>query len=401
MKIAQINTVCGNGSVGRITVDIYHALKKSGYEGKIYYGRRTAPEEVHTERFGSNTDMGIHVLHTFFQGTHGFASGGQTKKLIESLEAYHPDLIHLHNIHGFYLDVEMLFAYLKKCGKPVVWTLHDCWAFTGHCAYFDYAACDKWKIGCEACPQYRNTYPYALFKDGSRENYARKKAAFQGVRGLTIVTPSKWLGALVKESFLKEYPVKVIPNGIDLEQFVPQKRNKREKHLVLGVANVWDRRKGLEYLKQLSLMLDSEKYEVAAVGVSKKQMKELPGTMTGICHTQNVKELMELYSDASVYVNPTLEDNFPTTNLEALACGTPVVTFDTGGSVEAIDETCGCIVQKKDMDGLYRAVTELCEKCEAMRTACRKRALSYNKYDRFGEYINLYEESIDHYNDLQ
>ena len=400
LKIAQINTVCGNGSVGRITVDIYHALERFGHEGKIYYGRRTAPEGVNAERFGSNTDMGIHVLRTFFQGTHGFGSRGQTKKLIESLEAYHPDLIHLHNIHGFYLDVETLFAYLKECGKPVVWTLHDCWAFTGHCAYFDYVSCDKWKTGCEKCPQYPNTYPYALFRDGSRENYARKKAVFQGVKGLTIVTPSKWLGELVKESYLKEYPVKVIPNGIDLERFVPQKRNKREKHLVLGVANVWDRRKGLDYLKQLSLMLDSEKYEVAAVGVSKRQIKELPGTMTGICHTQNIKELMELYSEASVYVNPTLEDNFPTTNLEALACGTPVVTFATGGSVEAIDETCGRIVPKKDMNGLYRAVTELCEKCEDMRAACRKRALSYNKYDRFGEYINLYEESIDHYNDL-
>lgn len=400
MKIAQINTVCGNGSVGRITVDIYHALEKSGNEGKIYYGRRTAPEGVNAERFGSNMDMGIHVLHTFLEGTHGFDSKGQTRKLIESLKKYNPDLIHLHNIHGFYLNVELFFAYLKKCGKPVIWTLHDCWAFTGHCAYFDYAECEKWKTGCKTCPQYRNTYPYALFRDGSIENYARKKAAFQGVKGLIIVTPSRWLGELVKESYLKEYPVKVIPNGIDLERFAPRERKERKRHLILGVANVWDRRKGLEYLKKLSRMLDSEKYEVAAVGVSKKQIKELPEGMTGIEHTQNVEELMQLYSEASVYVNPTLEDNFPTTNLEALACGTPVVTFETGGSVEAIDETCGRIVAKKDMEGLYKAVTELCEKCENMRAACRERALSYNKYDRFGEYLNLYEESINHYNDL-
>lgn len=401
MKIAQINTVCGNGSVGRITVDIYHALERAGHEGKIYYGRRTAPEGVNAERFGSDLDMGIHVLHTFFAGTHGFASKGQTKKLIESLEKYNPDLIHLHNIHGFYLDVESFFAWLKTCGKPVVWTLHDCWAFTGHCAYFDYAQCEKWKTGCERCPQYRDSYPYALFKDASRENYERKRAAFQGVKGLTIVTPSKWLAKLVKQSYLKEYPVKVIPNGIDLERFVPRKRKPRERHLVLGVANVWDRRKGLDYLEQLSWMLDSDKYEVAVVGVSKKQIKELPEGMLGIEHTQNVEELMRLYSEASVYVNPTLEDNFPTTNLEALACGTPVVTFETGGSVEAIDESNGRIVAKKDMEGLYKAVTELCEKCETMRTACRQRALSYNKYDRFGDYLNLYEESINHYNDLQ
>ena len=400
MKIAQINTVCGNGSVGRITVDIYHALKNAGHEGKIYYGRRTAPETAETEKFGSNLDMGIHVLSTFFTGTHGFNSKAQTKKLIESLKMYDPDLIHMHNIHGFYLNVEMFFEYLKQCGKPVVWTFHDCWSFTGHCAYFDYAECDKWKTSCEKCPQYRNSYPYALFKDGSKVNFNRKKEAFQGVKGLTIVTPSKWLGELVKESYLKEYPVKVIPNGIDLEKFVPQETKNREKHLILGVANVWDRRKGLDYLKELSQMLDPEKYEVAVVGVSKKQIEELPKGMIGIEHTQNVEELMQLYSEASVFANPTLEDNFPTTNLEALACGTPVVTFATGGSVESVDETCGRIVPQKDMQALKAAVIELCDNVEHMRAACRKRALHYNKYDRFGEYLNLYEESIDHYNDL-
>ena len=400
MKIVQINTVCGNGSVGRITVDIYHALKAAGHEGKIFYGRRTAPEGVDAKRIGTNLDMGIHVLHTFFEGTHGFDSKAQTKQLIEELKVYDPDLIHLHNIHGFYLDVEQLFAYLKTCGKPVVWTLHDCWSFTGHCAYFDYVQCDKWKSGCENCPQYRNSYPYALFKDASRKNYARKMAAFQGVKGLTIVTPSKWLGDLVKESYLQEYPVRVIPNGIDLERFVPQERKPRDKKLLLGVANVWDRRKGLEYFKKLAEMLDPEKYEIAVVGVSKKQIKELPAGMTGIEHTQNVEELMQLYSEASVFVNPTLEDNFPTTNLEALACGTPVVTFATGGSVESVDESCGRIVPQKDVSALYEAVTELAEKCENMRAACRARALLYNKYDRFGEYLDLYEESINHYNDL-
>ena len=400
MKIAQINTVCGNGSVGRITVDIYHALKRNGHEGKIYYGRRNAPETAETEKFGNNLDMGMHVLSTFFTGTHGFNSKNQTKHLIECLKEYNPDLIHMHNIHGFYLNVEMFFEFLKSFGKPVVWTLHDCWSFTGHCAYFDFVACDKWKNGCEKCPQYRNSYPYALFKDGSKVNYTRKKSAFQGVKGLTIVTPSKWLGELVKESYLKEYPVKVIPNGIDLEKFVPQDTKKREKHLILGVANVWDRRKGLDYLKQLSGMLDSEKYEIAVVGVSKKQIEELPKGMIGIEHTQNVEELMQLYSQASVFANPTLEDNFPTTNLEALACGTPVVTFATGGSVESVDKTCGRIVPQKDLQALKVAVEELCEKVETMRAACRERALHYNKYDRFGEYLDLYEESIDHYNDL-
>ncbi len=400
MKIAQINTVCGNGSVGRITVDIYHALQSAGHEGKIFYGRRSAPEGIAAERFGTEFAMGVHVLHTFFEGTHGFASKGQTQKLIKSLKVYDPDLIHLHNIHGFYLDVEELFAYLKNCGKPVVWTLHDCWSFTGHCAYFDFVQCEKWKSGCKGCPQHRETYPYAIFHDASERNFQRKRDAFCGVKGLTLVTPSKWMADLVRASFLAEYPVKVIPNGIDLERFVPQKRKKDKRHLILGVANVWDRRKGLEYLEALSEILDPEKYEVAAVGVSEKQKKNLPKNMMGISHTQNVEELMQLYSQASVYVNPTLEDNFPTTNLEALACGTPVVTFATGGSVEAVDLSCGRIVPKKDLQALKTAVEELCGRCEAMRPACRQRALAFDKYDRFGEYIDLYEESIDHYNNL-
>lgn len=400
MKIAQINTVCGNGSVGRITVDIYHVLKKEGHEGKIYYGRRTAPQDVDAERFGSDRDMGFHVLSTFFTGTHGFSSTGQTKRLVEALKDYDPDLIHLHNVHGFYLNVEILFDYLKKCGKPIVWTLHDCWSFTGHCSYFDYAGCEKWKTGCSHCPQYRSSYPYALFKDGSRENYERKKAAFSGVERLTLVTPSQWLADLVKQSFLKEYPVKVIPNGIDLERFCPKERNNKAPYQILGVANVWDQRKGLDYLKELSRMLDRSRYEVIAVGVSKKQLRELPEGMRGIEHTKNVEELAELYSQAAVYVNPTLEDNFPTTNLEALACGTPVVTFDAGGSAESVTESCGRVVPKRDVNALYRAVTELCEKGESMRAACRERALLYHKYDRFGEYLNLYEESINHYSNL-
>lgn len=401
MKIAQINTVCGNGSVGRITVDISHALEKAGHEGKIYYGRRTAPEGVPAEKIGTDLSMGMHVLSTFFAGTHGFASKEQTLRLVKELKAYDPDLIHLHNVHGFYLHVEILFDYLKQCGKPVVWTLHDCWSFTGHCAYFDLVQCDRWKTACRNCPQYRNSYPYALFRDGSEENFVRKKKAFTGVKGLTIVTPSCWLGNLVKESFLSEYPVRVIPNGIDLERFVPQKVEQQDRQLILGVANVWDQRKGLEYFTELRGILDPKKYEIAVVGVSKKQKKSLPEGMIGIEHTKNVEELMQLYSKASVYVNPTLEDNFPTTNLEALACGTPVVTFATGGSVEAIDGSCGRIVPQRDLTALKNAVIEICEQRETMREACRKRALLYNKYDRFGEYLNLYEESINHYNDLQ
>lgn len=220
------------------------------------------------------------------------------------------------------------------------------------------------------------------------------------MKGLTLVTPSNWLAGLVRESFLKDYPVRVIPNGIDLDVFAPQERTESGKYRILGAANVWDERKGLTFFMELHKRLDPDKYEITVAGVSKKQLKHLPEGMKGIGYTKNIQELVQLYSDADVYVNPTLEDNFPTTNLEALACGTPVVTFETGGSMESLDETCGRVVPQRDMDALEREVRALCTKKEILRENCRKRALLYNKYDRFGEYLNLYEESIDHYNDL-
>lgn len=397
MKVYQINVVCGSGSTGRIAADLAQTIQNQGGETRIAYGRGASPEGIDAIKISNKLDLYIHAILTRLTDKHGLYSKKSTKRLIQDIKAYDPDIIHLHNIHGYYLNYEMLFDFLKELKRPIVWTLHDCWPFTGHCAYFDFVHCEKWKIGCKKCPQYRSSYPYALFKDGSKTNYLRKKAAFTGLKNVTIVTPSKWLGRLVKESYLEKYDVRVIPNGIDLKRFVPKESKKRTKHLILGVANVWDRRKGLDYLKKLSQILDVDKYEIAVVGVSKKQIKDLPIGMIGIEHTNSVEELMQLYSEASVFVNPTLEDNFPTTNLEALACGTPVVTFATGGSVESIDETCGRIVPQKDVQALKVAVEELCKQVEMVRAACRERALSYNKYDRFGDYLTLYKECIDHY----
>lgn len=193
LKVLQISTVCGSGSVGRITVDIYHALEQNGGEGWIAYGRQKAPEGVRAYRFGSGADMACHVLSTFFRGEHGFASAGQTKRLIRQIRQWDPDVIHLHNIHGFILQIELLFGYLKRAGKPVVWTLHDCWAYTGHCAFYDYTGCRGWESGCRSCREYRRTYPYALFKNQTERNYIRKREAFTGVPDLTLAVPSEWL----------------------------------------------------------------------------------------------------------------------------------------------------------------------------------------------------------------
>jgi len=394
LKILQINTVCGSGSVGRIAVDIYHTLEKNGDKGMIAYGRRTAPEGIRAFRFGSPLDMGAHVLSTFFRGEHGFASGRQTKRLIGRIRKWNPDVIHLQNIHGFVLQVEILFAYLKEAGKPVVWTLHDCWPYTGHCAFYDYTACEGWKTGCRACREYQRTYPYALFRNHTIQNYERKRTAFTGVADLTIVTPSRWLAGEVKQSFLKEYPVQVIPNGIDRKCFRPVKSLLRQRlglegrFVILGVANVWERRKGLEYFVKLSGRLSGE-YKVILIGLSKKQIKSLPENIIGLERTSSAEELAEYYSMADVFVNATLEDNFPTTNLEALACGTPVITFNTGGSPESVDESCGQVVPKGDTEALIKAIRQERE-APRQSESCLKRAERYEKYARFQEYVELY-----------
>ena len=400
LKVLQINTVCGSGSVGRIATDLMLTLKEEGHDCEILYGRRKAPEGLEgAVRVGSNLSMAQHVLATFFKGEHGFASEKVTERMIACINEYQPDVIQLHNIHGFYLNVEMLFNYLKVAGIPVVWTLHDCWSFTGHCAYFDYAGCDRWKEGCGNCPQHRTAYPYAIFKDNSRENYKRKEKAFTKVPNLTIVTPSQWLADLVGQSFLKKYPVKVIPNGIDREVFSPmegrfrRKYGLQEKKVLLGVANIWEKRKGLNVFLELASRLPEE-YQIVLVGVSDRQSKKLPEKILGIPRTGKPSELAQWYTLADIYVNPTYEDNFPTTNLEALSCGTPVITFATGGSPEAIDASCGKVVPKGDVDALLAAILDM-EESPVLKESCILKSRQYDKEERFREYIKLYEDILE------
>ncbi|MCX0367134.1 glycosyltransferase [Clostridium perfringens] len=396
MKILQINSVCGVGSTGRIVNDLYKVLEKEGHECVIAYGRGTAPEEIKTIRIGTDFDNYMHVAKTRVFDKHGFGSTKATKEFIEKVKEYDPDIIHLHNIHGYYINIEILFNYLKEANKKVVWTLHDCWAFTGHCAYFDYVECDKWKFRCEKCPQKRE-YPTSNLLDNSKWNYEKKKKIFKGVKDLTIITPSKWLAGLVKESFLSEYKVEVINNGIDLEIFKPIESNFREKHnlkdkiIILGVASVWDRRKGLNYFIDLSKVLD-ETYKIVIVGINKKQKKELPTNILAITRTNNVKELVEIYSSADIFINPTLEDNFPTTNLEAIACGTPILTFKTGGSGEALsDYVCTKIDKLKEVNCLVDKINlSIVKKDENFIKLCRKEIKALDKNKKFKVYLEIY-----------
>lgn len=396
MKILQINSVCGVGSTGRIATDLYKVLEEQGHECKIAYGRGTAQEEINSIRIGSNLDNYMHVFKTRVFDKHGFASVNATKKFIDEVKEYDPDIIHLHNIHGYYINIEILFNYLKKANKPIVWTMHDCWAFTGHCAYFDYIGCNKWKSKCSNCKQ-KKVYPNSKLLDNSMWNYEKKKALFTSVKNMTIVTPSEWLAELVKESFLGKFDVRVINNGIDIQTFKPTKNDFKkqygleDKFIVLGVASDWTERKGLKYFLKMQQILD-HKYKIVLVGVDEKQSKKISKEILVIPKTKNVNELIDIYSAADIFVNPTLEDNFPTTNIEAIACGTPVITFKTGGSIESIDEKTGIVTKNKSEKDIISSIYKLNNK-EKYKINCRNRAEKlYDKNKKFKEYIYLYDE---------
>ena len=268
---------------------------------------------------------------------------------------------------------------------------------TGQCAYFDLIHCDKWKIQCQRCPQFRNAYPYSLFKDNSFQNYINKRNAFQGVTNLTVVTPSHWLANLVKQSFLSSYPVKIIPNGIDLSIFKPSENVCLSPQYILGVANIWDHRKGLSFFIELASLLD-ETLSIILIGTTVSQKHKIEKNthhkIKCITHTNNQKELSVYYSNALAFVNPTLEDTFPTTNLEALACGTPVITFNTGGSPEAISDDCGIVVKEKTSKALFQAIMSLKNSTKISSIACRQKALEYGSEAKYDQYIKLYESVI-------
>lgn len=360
----MVNSVCGIRSTGRICTDLATELEAQGNEVKIAYGRENVPEQFqkYAIRIGTDMDIKLHGVKARLFDDAGFGSKVATAKFIKWVKEYDPDVIHLHNIHGYYINIEILFKYLKKCGKPVIWTLHDCWSFTGHCAYFDYVSCQFWIDGCRLCPQ-KKEYPKSYF-DGSKKNWKKKRQILTGVPNLTIITPSEWLSRLVKSSYLKEYKVETINNGIDINVFkeIPSKLKEQyglsDKKIILGVASVWDKRKGLDYIKKVAVGLD-DKYQVVVIGLTQAQSIELPKNVITISRTDSAKELAAWYSAADVFINPTMEDNYPTTNLEAIACGTPVITFDTGGSPESA-ELYGTTVPKGDVDSMLEAIRRMC-----------------------------------------
>ncbi len=401
-KLLQIAVECNTGSTGTIAEAIGNIAINNGWESYIAYGRFYKPSNSQTYKIESKYEAYIHGLITRLFDSHGKGSLLATKKLIKYIKTIKPDIIHLHHLHGYYINISTLFDYLSLSNIPVVWTFHDCWSFTGHCAHFDYVCCNKWQTECFNCPQ-KKEYPASYLLDRSKKNYKEKKVLFNSVQNMTIVTVSYWLGGLVKQSFLKKYPIKIIQNGIDINVFSPQnnvqiirsKYKLSNKFVILGVAGTWSRRKGLEEFIKLSKHIDNNSI-IILVGLNNKQIRSLPSNIIGIKRTENVKELAELYSTADVFVNPTFEDTFPTTNLEALACGTPVVTYKTGGSVEAVSEDTGIIIDKSNVEQLLQAIKTIQNRGKSFYTLkCRERAIKYfNKNERYKDYLYLYNNLL-------
>ena len=392
LRVIQVNATHGVGSTGKICASISKMLSAEEIENYVLYcgNKSDRPGGI---CYAGKGYIKVQALKNKLLGGYGFYSRSATKKLIRILECVKPDIVHLHNIHGHNCNLTMLFEYLQKSNVKVCWTFHDCWAITGYCPHFAMAGCPKWKSGCSQCPQYRS---FTWIFDRSAWLYQRKKQLFTALP-MTIVTPSHWLSDIVKQSFLLDSQVEVIHNGINLEVFQPRESDFREKYgcgskwIILGVAFDWGVRKGLDILIQLAQRLD-ERFQIVLVGTNKQIDRQLPDSIISIHRTQNQQELAEIYSAADVFVNPTREDNYPTVNMEALACGTPVLTFDTGGSAEIPDETCGAVVAKDDFASFMQQVIRICSEKPYRREACCRRAQSFNEKERYAEYLQLYKE---------
>lgn len=355
MRVAQICTNAMSGSVGSIARNICDGLIENGDECMICYGRGNVPEGYNSYKFDNKLDVYWHVAMARLFDSDGLHSKMATKRLIKKLNEFKPEIVHIHCLHGYYINYPMLFKYFEESGVKVVWTMHDCWAFTGHCCYYDFVGCNKWKNGCYKCTQKKN-YPKSILSDRSARNYRIKKRTFTKLDNMLIITPSKWLQKEINLSFLKEISVDVINNGINTNIF--KRKEIKKENIILGVASIWDQRKGLDDFVELSKVLPDD-YRIMIVGADKQQQQMLENlNIQSISRTENIEELVNIYNKALVLFNPTYEDNYPTVNLEANSCGLPVITYDTGGAAEAI--IYGEIIEKKDYKKIVSVVNNLC-----------------------------------------
>jgi putative colanic acid biosynthesis glycosyltransferase len=402
MKLLQICVEGNTGSTGTIAEAIGSIAISKGWESYIAFGRFPRPSVSNLIRIGSDLDTWLHGIETRLFDRHGLGSRRATRNLVRQIDIIKPDIIHLHHIHGYYINIVILFEYLAKVNIPVVWTFHDCWSFTGHCAFFDYAGCNKWETECNHCPQ-KLEYPKSLVVDRSQKNFRLKRSLFTSLPNMVIVSVSRWLDDLVARSFLKETRHTYIYNGIDTEVFKPSaeidalrtKYHMDGKFLLLGAATTWDRRKGLKDFIALSKLLNPGEI-IVLIGLDEEQRKNLPQNIIGLPRTDSRATLVEWYNVADVFLNLSVEETFGLTTAESMACGTPVIVYNKTASPELVREGAGFVVSAGDNSGLVNAIQNIKRSGKsAYSAACREHAVSkFNVHDRFNEYFDLYGEIV-------
>jgi len=403
-KLLQIVVEGNRGSTGTIAESIGELVLKQGWKSYIAHGRFPRSSSSQIIRIGSSLEILIHGITTRLFDRHGLGSCRATRVLIKKIEKIKPDIVHLHHLHGYYINIEILFNYLSNANLPTVWTFHDCWAITGHCCYFDYVGCQKWKTNCHHCPQ-KKEYPASLFIDRSKKNFYLKKKLFTSVSNMMIVTVSEWLDSIVGNSFLADTPRKIIFNGVnvDLYKKTPLMKSQATKKslkigdgfMILGVANTWEERKGFNDFMRLSKRIGRNDF-IVLVGLRKSQIKNLPNNVIGIIRTESMEKLRDLYAAADVYLNLSVEETFGLTTAEALSCGTPAIVYNATACPEVLDVNTGFVVNKNDIDGLLESIEGIRKNGkEFYSSQCRERAIKYyNRVDRLSEYLEMYKQMI-------
>lgn len=403
MKILQICVEGNTGSTGTIAESIGEFMIQKGWESFIAFGRYPKLSKSKLIRIGSNFETILHGVETRLFDNHGMGSRRATKRLINKIEVIKPDIIHLHHLHGYYINIKILFEYLHKLKTPVVWTFHDCWSFTGHCAYFDFIECIKWQSECNHCPQ-RQEYPKSIFFDNSKNNFYLKKRLFTGIDNLTVVSVSHWLDNLVACSFFKDKNHICIYNGIDLNTFKPidftsdikKKYNIENKFILIAAATTWSIRKGLDDFIELSNYLNEDEV-IVLVGLSNQQINKLPKNIIGLSRTDDRTELANLFATADVLLNLSNEETFGLTTAEALASGTPVIVYNKTASPELVSTGTGFVIDKNDYMGLVKAINEIkVNKKSHYSDNCRKSAIEkFNSMSTHNSYFQLYNKIRD------
>lgn len=397
MKLLQLNVTANWGSTGKIAEGIGKAAMARGWDSTIAYGRYMNPSESSLIKVGKQLDVYAHYAKSRLSDGEGLGSKSATRKLISQIKELSPDIIHLHNIHDHWLNYSILFEYFASINTPIVWTFHDCWAFTGGCFHFVQNNCSEWKTKCTKC-----NYRKALI-DNTERNFSHKIESILSLgHRLTIISVSKWLDSIVSDSNIRGLKHSTIYNGVDTNIFKPQsaeyidtKYSLEGKNFFLGVSNRWYEDKGLKDFIKLSFLLPSN-YFIVLVGVTEDIIKTLPKKIIGIPRTDSVEELAAFYTRADAVLSLSSAETFGMTLAEGLSCGTPAIAYASTGMKEIITPETGFLITSGDISQL-KAVVDAVASRKIIFSAenCRKRAVeNFNQDIQFNKYIDLYEELL-------